>query len=118
MNTSLRDQLIAVGFDAVPTPTPKMNNSFEGKASPTMNACYQTELYQHRGTIRGLKRKTIKARDFSYGFVRISKARIIRAMEFEATFQATRKADRALKPTRPTKVVSLVQRKGDWNEAL
>ena len=53
MNTSLRDQLVAVGFDAVPTP--KMNNSFEGKASPTMNACYQTELYQNRATIWSLK---------------------------------------------------------------
>lgn len=116
MNTSLRDQLVAVGF--ADAPTPKMNNSFDGKASPTMNACYQTELYQNRATIWSLKKRTTKARDFSYGFARISKSRIKRAQEFEATFQATRKADRALKPTRPTKVVSLVQRKGDWNEAL
>lgn len=116
MNTSLRDQLIAVGYEGVPTP--KMNNSFVGKASPTMNACYQTELYQHRGTIRGLKRKTIKARDFAYGYMRISKARIIRAMEFEATFQATRKADRELKPIRLARVAGSTQRKGDWNEPL
>lgn len=116
MNTSLRDQLVAVGFDGVPTP--KMNNSFEGKASPTMNACHQTELYQNRATIWSLKKRTIKARDYSYGFVRISKSRIKRAQEFEATFQATQKADRALKPIRSAKVVSLAQRKGDWNEAL
>ena len=116
MNTSLRDQLVAVG--CADAPTPKMNNSFDGKASPTMNACYQTELYQNRAAIWSLKKRTIKARDYSYGFARISKSRIKRAQEFEATFQATQKADRALKPIRSAKVVSLVQRKGDWNEAL
>lgn len=98
MNTSLRDQLIAVGYQQVPSPT--MNNSFVGKPSPTMNACHQIELYQHSRTIYGLKRRTIRARDFTYCYARVSKSRIIRAQEFEASFQATRKAERELSRVR------------------
>jgi len=119
MNTSLRDQLITAGYEDNAVKI-AMNNSFTGKASPTMNACYQTELYQNRATIWSLKKRTIKARDYSYGFVRISKARIVRAMDFEASYQATKKADREMKALPSVKVHSRTQsiRKGDWNERL
>jgi hypothetical protein len=94
MNTSLRDQLIAVGYQGVPTP--KMNNSYVGKPSPTMNACHQIELYQHRRTIYRIKRKSIIAKECAYAYTKISKSRILRAQAFEASFQATRKAEREL----------------------
>lgn len=112
---TLRAQLVEVGF-----PDRSINNSLVAgyKASPTLNACYQTELYADRKTIWGLKKKAIKAREFAHPYIRPSKSKILAAMAFEERFQATRKADRELSkgsrvPRQPKEV-----RKGDWNEPL
>ena len=94
MNTSLRDQLIAFGYQGSPTRT--MSNSFTGKPSPTMNACHQIELYQHRKTIYGLKRKSIISKDYAFYSPRVSYSKIKLAQAFEAIYQATKKADREL----------------------
>lgn len=114
---TLRRQLIDAGFA-----DRSINNSLVAgcKASPTLNACYQTELYADRKTIWGLKKKAIKAREFAHPYIRYSKTRILAAMAFEERFQATRKADRELskgsrvpRQPRETKI-----RWGDWNEPL
>ena len=113
MNNTLRLQLIDAGF-----PDRSINNSLVvgSKPSPTLDACYKTELYADRKTIWSLKKRAVKARDYANPYVRLSKARIQAARDFEDRFQATRKADRELKPIRSAKVQT--QRKGDWNEPL
>lgn len=116
---TLRRQLIDAGFA-----DRSINNSLVAgcKASPTLNACYQTELYADRKTIWGLKKKAIKAREFAHPYIRYSKTRILAAMAFEERFQATRKADRELskgsRVPRQPKEPRIVARKGDWNEPL
>ena len=114
---TLRRQLVEAGFA-----DRSINNSLVAgcKASPTLNACYQTELYADRKTIWGLKKKAIKAREFAHPYIRYSKTRILTAMAFEERFQATRKADRELsKGSRvPRQPRETTIRKGDWNEPL
>lgn len=114
---TLRRQLVEAGFA-----DRSINNSLVAgcKASPTLNACYQTELYADRKTIWGLKKKAIKAREFAHPYIRYSKTRILAAMAFEERFQATRKADRELsKGSRvPRQPRETTIRKGDWNEPL
>lgn len=114
---TLRRQLVDAGFA-----DRSINNSLVAgcKASPTLNACYQTELYADRKTIWGLKKKAIKAREFAHPYIRYSKTRILAAMAFEERFQATRKADRELsKGSRvPRQPKETTIRKGDWNEPL
>lgn len=116
---TLRRQLIDAGFA-----DRSINNSLVAgcKPSPTLDACYQTELYADRKTIWGLKKKAIKAREFAHPYIRYSKTRILAAMAFEERFQATRKADRELskgsRVPRQPKEPTIVARKGDWNEPL
>lgn len=99
MNNSLRLELVNAGF-----PDRSMETSIVSgcKPSPTLDACYRLELYSDRKTLWGLKKKAIKSRDYAHPYISRSKGRLLRAMAFEAQFQATRKADRALTPTRTT----------------
>jgi hypothetical protein len=116
MNNTLRLQLIDAGFA-----DRTINNSLVAgcKPSPTLSACYQTELYADRKTIWGLKKKAIKARDYARPYIRVSKAKILAAMAFEERFQAIRKADRDLsKGSRSPRQPKETTRKGDWNESL
>lgn len=113
---TIRRQLIEVGF-----PDRSINNSLVSgcKPSPTLDACYKTELYADRKTIWGLKKKAIKSREYAHPYIRYSKARILAAMAFEERFQATRKADRELsKGSRVPRRTETTTRKGDWNEPL
>lgn len=117
MNNTLRLQLIDAGF-----PDRAINNSLVAgcKPSPTLDACYKTELYGDKETIWRLKKRAIKSRDYAHPYVRLSKARIEAATAFEERFQAIRKADRELsKGSRsPRQPKETTTRKGDWNEPL
>jgi hypothetical protein len=97
MNNSLRLQLVQAGYE-----DRSLNNSLTAgcKPSPTLDACYRLELYSDRKTLYSMKKKTIKSRDYTYCYAKISKSRVARARAFEDRFQAMRKADRALKPIR------------------
>ncbi len=97
MNNSLRLQLVQAGYE-----DRSLNNSLTAgcKPSPTLDACYRLELYSDRKTLWNLRKKTIKSRDYTYSYAKVSRSRIVRAMEFEARFQAMRKAERDLKPIR------------------
>lgn len=97
MNNSLRLQLVQAGYE-----DRSLNNSLTAgcKSSPTLDACYRLELYSDRKTLYSIKKKTIKSRDYTYCYAKVSKSRIARARAFEDRFQAMRKAERDLKPIR------------------
>mgnify|MGYP006294642775 CR=1 FL=1 len=116
MNNALRLQLIDAGF-----PDRAINNSLVAgcKPSPTLDACYKTELYADRKTLWQLKKRAVKSRDYAHPYIRVSKSRIKAAMAFEERFQAIRKADRELaKESRSPRQPKETTRKGDWNESL
>lgn len=120
MNIDLRLQLIDAGF-----PDRKLNNSLVAgyKPSPTLDACYRTELYSDRKTIWNLKKKAVIARECRFHYAKPTKSRILAAMAFEERFQATRKADRErtdydrqLNPRRTR--VEATRKVGDWTESF
>lgn len=121
MNIDLRRQLIDAGFK-----DRTINNSLVAgyKPSPTLNACYQTELYSDRKTVWGLKKKAVIARECRFHYTKPTKSRILAAMAFEERFQAIRKADREgtdydrqLRRGR-TRVQESTRMVGSWTESF
>lgn len=121
MNIDLRRQLIDAGFK-----DRTINNSLVAgyKPSPTLDACYRTELYADRKTIWNLKKKAVIARECRFHYTKPTKSRILSAMAFEERFQAIKKADREgtdydrqLRRGR-TKVLQPTRKVGSWTESF